>query len=277
MAELRFSGLEARPWFGAHLALIRGSWRSQKAYPVSFVMLTGAMLFGTSLDFVTIAIIFTRLPRLGGFSLYEVALLYGISGVSFAITDLALGAVDLLPDYIRLGTLDTLLLRPLGILYQIATSELALRRAGKLGQSVAVLLLALVGLHIAWTPAKLGMLLLTLVTGPLLFGSIWVACTAHVFWTIDTGEVANAFYYGGNLFAQYPVDLFGRWLRDLMTFVLPLAFVSYEPALYILDKADPFGLPGFVPLLTPAVALAAVAVAAVVWHAGLRRYQGTGS
>jgi ABC-2 type transport system permease protein len=261
----------------AHLALIRGSWRSQKAYPLSFVMLTGAMLFGTSLDFVTIAIIFTRLTRLGGFSLYEVALLYGISAVSFAITDLALGAMDLLPDYIRLGTLDGLLLRPLGILYQLATSELALRRVGKLAQGLAILLLALVGLHIAWTPGKLGMLLMTLVTGPLLFGAIWIACTSHVFWTIDTGEMANAFYYGGNLFAQYPVDLFGRWLRDLMTFVLPLAFVSYEPALYILDKHDPFGLPAFVPLLTPLVAVAAAVIAALVWRAGLRRYQGTGS
>jgi ABC-2 type transport system permease protein len=240
-------------------------------------MLTGAMFLGTSLDFLTIAIIFTRLPRLGGFSLFEVALLYGIGGVSFAITDLILGAVDLLPDFIRLGTLDSLLLRPLGILYQLAASEMALRRVGKVAQSAIILGIALANLQVAWTVPKAAVLLMSLVTGPMLFGAIWLACTAHVFWTVDTGEMANAFYYGGNLFAQYPLDLFGRWLRDLMTFVIPLAFVSYYPALYILGKADPLGLPGFVPLLTPLVALAAVGIAAAVWHAGLRRYQGTGS
>jgi ABC-2 type transport system permease protein len=58
---------------------------------------------------------------------------------------------------------------------------------------------------------------------------------------------------------------------------VPSAFVAYFPALAILDRPDPLGLPHALRYAAPVVAAAAVGVAALVWRAALRRYQGAGS
>ena len=48
-----------------------------------------------------------------------------------------------LPIRVRMGTFDSMLTRPLGPLFQLATEEFALRRVGKLAQGVVVLVLAI--------------------------------------------------------------------------------------------------------------------------------------
>ena len=58
---------------------------------------------------------------------------------------------------------------------------------------------------------------------------------------------------------------------------MPLAFVSFFPALYVLGKRDPFTSLGLVRFLSPLVAAATLMVARLAWNAGLRHYRSTGS
>jgi ABC-2 type transport system permease protein len=263
----------ARP----HLALLRASLRAQLTYRLSFALLTVTAGLATFMDFLVLAAIFTHLPRLAGWSLPEIGLLYGISGVAFGIADLCIGTLDSLPQMVREGSFDVVLVRPIGTLYQVLAREFGLRRAGKIAQSAAVLAFSLAHVHVSWSPPRVAMLASALVTAPLIFGSVWVIVMTHVFWTVDTGEVANAFTYGGSFIASYPINLFAGWLRDLLAFVIPMAFVSYYPVLFVLGRPDPIGLPAFTPLLTPAVAAGLVVLARVVWRTGVRHYRGTGS
>ncbi len=59
--------------------------------------------------------------------------------------------------------------------------------------------------------------------------------------------------------------------------MVPLAFVNWYPVLYVLGESDPFGLPDWVRLASPVVALVMAVLAAWAWRAGLRRYRSTGS
>jgi ABC-2 type transport system permease protein len=260
-----------------HLALLSASLRAQLAYRLSFALLTLNSMLATSADFLVVAAIFTHLPRLAGWSLFEVGLLYGIAGVGFGITDLCIGTLDSLPQMVRDGSFDVILVRPVGTLYQVLAREFGLRRLGKVAQAGSVLAISMAHVGIDWTPARLATLAGALVTGPLIFGSVWVIAITHVFWTVDSGEAANAFTYGGSYLASWPINLFAAWLRDLLAFVVPMAFVAYYPVLLILGRPDPIGLPAFTPLLTPAVAGALLVVALVVWRTGVRHYRGTGS
>ena len=62
-----------------------------------------------------------------------------------------------------------------------------------------------------------------------------------------------------------------------VTFVVPLAFVNWLPALHILGRPDPLGLPGWVDFASPAVAALCCVLAGAAWRAGLRSYRSTGS
>jgi ABC-2 type transport system permease protein len=59
--------------------------------------------------------------------------------------------------------------------------------------------------------------------------------------------------------------------------VVPLAFVSYYPVLFVLDKPVPLGLPPWTGLLSPLVAAVVAVLAGIAWRAGIRRYRSTGS
>ena len=116
--------------------LIGARIRSDLQYRASFVMFVTSQFLVAFLDFVAIAIIFSHVPRLAGWSLPEVMFLYGATNVSFNLADLFISQIETLPMHIRLGTFDSMLVRPLGPLFQLATEEFALRRIGKVAQGV---------------------------------------------------------------------------------------------------------------------------------------------
>jgi ABC-2 type transport system ATP-binding protein len=83
---------------------------------------------------------------------------------------------------------------------------------------------------------------LALPSGGIIFSSIFVIGAASTFWTIQANEAINIFTNGGVTMLSYPLEVYHIWLRRFATFVVPLAFVSYYPALFILDRPDPFNL-----------------------------------
>ncbi|MEW1796885.1 ABC transporter permease [Streptomyces niveus] len=258
--------------------LIVAMWmRSTMTYRASFAMTAFGNFAVTAFDFIAILMMFSHVDRLGGYSLPEVAFLYGAAGASFGLADLAMGSTDRLGRRIRDGTLDTLLVRPAPVLAQVAADRFALRRLGRITQGLLVLGYALATVDIAWTPVKVAMILMMILSGAVIFSAVFVAGAAFQFWAQDAAEVQNSFTYGGTTLLQYPPTVFAKDLVRGVTFVVPLAFVNWLPALYVMDRDDPLGLPDWVAFLPPLVAAGFCAVAGLAWRAGLRGYRSTGS
>ena len=254
-------------------ARLRSDWQ----YRASFILLAITQGLVASLDLAVIAVVFGQVDALAGWSGAEVALLYGLGGLAFGLGDLFVSQVEYVARHIKAGTFDVFLLRPLSPLLQLSASEFAFRRAARCAQPAAVLAGAVVVAGIDWTAAKVVMVPMAVVCGMAIFGAIWVITSSVAFWTVETQEFANAFTYGGNHLAQYPLDVLGAWLRRLATFVVPLAFVAYLPAAYILDKPNALGMTAEAAFLAPAVAALLVFVARAVWQTAIRHYRSTGS
>ncbi|MEU6283849.1 ABC transporter permease [Streptomyces sp. NPDC047028] len=258
--------------------LIAGMWiRSTMTYRASFAMTTFGNFTATFLDFVAIMLMFSRVDALGGYSLPEVAFLYGLSGVSFGLADLVIGSMERLGRRVRDGTLDTLLVRPAPVLAQVAADRFALRRLGRLTQGSLVLGWSLAHVDIDWTAAKVLLMPVMLLSGCGIFCAVFVAGAAFQFAAQDASEVQNAFTYGGTTLLQYPPTLFAKELVRGVTFVLPLAFVNWLPAAYVLGRPYPLGLPGWGAFTSPLVAVVCGVLAGLAWRAGLRSYRSTGS
>ncbi|WNC03282.1 ABC transporter permease [Streptomyces sp. CGMCC 4.7035] len=251
--------------------------RSTMAYRASFAMTTFGNFAGTALDFVAIMLMFSRVDVLGGYRLPEVAFLYGLSATAFGFADLALGSMDRLGRRVRDGTLDTLLVRPVPVLAQVAADRFALRRIGRITQGVLVLGYAFGALDVAWTPLKVLMVPMALLSGAAIFCAVFVAGGAFQFVAQDASEVQNSFTYGGQTLLQYPPSVFAKELVRGVTFVLPLAFVNWLPALYVLGRPYPLDLPTWVAFAPPLVAAGCCALAGLAWRAGLRSYRSTGN
>jgi ABC-2 type transport system permease protein len=256
--------------------LVAARVRAQWQYRTSFALQMLGVFLISFLDFAAILVIFENVPQLEGWTVEEVALLYGIGGLAFALTELAAGHLDLLPRLIRDGNFDLVLLRPRGSLYQVLAGDVRLRQLGKLAQSSAVLTFALVSVEIDWTAGRVVLLPVAILSGAAIFTALWVAAITIVFWAVDGREACSAFTDAGNFASQYPIDVYERWLQRLVTVVVPVAFVAYFPATFLLDKPNALGAPEWLGFLSPAVALVAGVAAGFIWRFAVRHYRSAG-
>lgn len=271
--------LPARAVWGVRAYLmVAGMWvRVSFSYRTSFVLMTLAQFLVTGLDFLAILVMFTHVDTLGGFTVEEVAFLYGGAGLCLGIADLVLGNIERLGTKVRMGTFDAMMVRPVPLFAQLCADEFALRRLGRIAQAGAVFAWALTAVDVDWTAGRVLAVPYLVACGTVVFLGFFTLGAALQFWTQDAAEVANAFTYGGNTLAQYPLTIYPTEAVRLLTFAVPIAFVNWYPSLYVLGRSDPFGLPDWVRLAGPLAAAAVAGAAALAWRAGVRRYRSTGS
>ncbi|MDM0018939.1 ABC transporter permease [Variovorax saccharolyticus] len=260
------------------LRLVAASLRGQARYPASAMLLTLSQFLATGIEVVAIWALFDRFGDVQGWRIGEVALFYGLVNVMFALADALGRGFDVLgTEFLRTGAFDRLLLRPRSLALQLMGHDLRISRLGRLLQGGIVLLFASAQAPIAWTPAHLALALFAIAGGVALFLGILVLQGTLAFWTVESLELANVFTYGGVEAGQYPMALYARWFRRLLTFVVPLACVAYYPGLAILGRADPLGAPAWVGWLSPLAGFAFLALSFGAWRLGVRHYASTGS
>ena len=256
--------------------LLIWTWtRAAMGYPVSFALMIVLGFAVAATDIAVILIVFANTTSLAGFSRDETLFLYGTANLAFCACDLFLSNLDRISQHIRQGTLDTMLIRPASSWIQVAADRFVPTRAGRILQAGVVLGYAMTALDLDWR--RLWMVPVMVVSGFVIFGALWTLAASLQFVLTDAPEVSSAFTYGTGQLTQYPLSIYGRDLARGVTYVLPLAFINWQPALYVLDRDDPFGTPGFMRFLGPVAALALALVAGLAWRQGLRHYRSTGS
>ncbi|MET8868959.1 ABC-2 family transporter protein [Nonomuraea sp. NPDC004580] len=258
-----------------YLLLIWTWTRAAAAYPASFAMMTLLGFVTAAIDVGVILVVFANTTSLAGFSRDEVLFLYGAASLSFTICDTFVSNLDRVSQHIKAGTLDTILIRPVGAWLQLATDRFNATRIGRILQAALVLGYAIAALGV--DVRRVWMIPVMVVTGIVIFAALWTLAGALQFVLTDAPEVVNAFTYGSQQLNQYPLSIYARDLVAGVTYVLPLAFVNWQPGLYVLGRADPLGTPEFMRFIGPAAALALALLAALAWRQGVRHYRSTGS
>jgi ABC-2 type transport system permease protein len=249
--------------------------RASLAYPTSFVLMSISGFLITALDFVALWLMFTHLEELGGFTLIQIALLYGASSIGLRTADMLIGSVEQIGLHIRTGRLDQMLTKPVPLLVQVCADNFSLRRFGQISQAVVVFVWGCYAVD--WTPPRVLVAILMIISSGVIFFGLFVAFSCVQFWTTDSTEFANAFTYGGNTITQYPLSIYPKEITKGLTFLLPIAFVNWYPCLYLLDRDDPFGLPSWLQFCSPIAAVVVLGVALLAWRTGVRHYTSTGS
>jgi len=260
-----------------YLRYIGISIRSQMQYRASFLMMACGHFLITGIEFIGIWVLFDRFGSLRGWTLPEVALFYGMANLAFCVAEAGARGFDIFPGMVRSGDFDRVLLRPRSTVLQIGGQELQLMRVGRFVQGLIVIVWAASALDVAWSPARVGLVVAAILGGGCLFSGLFVLQATMAFWTIETLEIVNTLTYGGVETAQYPLSIYRPWFRKFFVGVIPLACINYFPALAILDRPDPLGAPVFLRWAAPAVGVVFLLVTFRVWRFGVRHYRSTGS
>lgn len=253
------------------------SVRSQMQYRASFIMLSFGHFLATGIEFLATASLFSRFDNIEGWTLAEVAFLYGLVNIAFSFADAASRGFDVFGTMVKSGDFDRLLLRPRSTALQLAGQELTLRRVGRLIQGLGIFIWASYTLNIAWSFPKIGLTFIAIFGGACLFIGLMVIQATIAFWTTESLELMNTMTYGGVQTAQYPLTIYRTWFRKFFTYVVPLACVNYLPAVAILERSDPLGFPVVLQWVAPLICIIFLVVALQIWKIGVKHYRSTGS
>ncbi len=114
--------------FRLYLRYIAISLRAQLAYRATFVMKTLGHLLTTGIEVLGIWALFARFGTLRGWTLPEVAVIYGLTDTAFAIADALGRGFDKVGSILKAGDFDRMLLRPRSTVLQLLGYELQLMR-----------------------------------------------------------------------------------------------------------------------------------------------------
>ena len=245
---------------------------SLMSYKMSFVLTTLGQFFVSFNTFLGVYFLFQRFPQVKGYSFEEVILSYGIFLLAFSLAECFFRGFDAFSQIISNGEFDRMLTRPRSLILQVLGHKIEFSRVGRMFQALVMFIYAVTVSGIQWSGLKYLTVFHMLVGGVVLFASLFVVYASFCFYTIEGLEFMNIFTDGAREYGRFPVDIYGKALLKLTTYVVPFALIQYYPFLYLLGRVtDPIYI--FLPLLACLFALPV----ALFWRISLRHYQSTGS
>jgi len=266
-----------RAMAGICWALVRAGLREEMQFRANFLIEVAFGLVYQTVGFAFIWVVLGRFQAIGGWTLQEVTLLYGIQLMGHALWSLAFSRIINLPGMVQEGDFDTMLIRPMPIALQFMFGGF---RIAILGDVIGAVILLAAGLRVAtidWSPGKMAFLALAVIGSGLVRGAIELACSALAFRFLESGWAGWLVETMFGQFGAYPLDIFARRARQLLTFVIPVAFVAWVPSTVLLDRTDVLPFPAWVAWCTP---LLGVVLMTLAWRLFLhesRQYQSSGS
>jgi ABC-2 type transport system permease protein len=260
----------------AYRTVLASRIRSQTTYRASFALDVFGSLMVSLADLTEVYVIFHNVPLLGGLDLPAAFLVFGLANLGFQLADALFGRLDAVPELIRSGRLDAMMLRPQPLLAQLLTNDVVLRRIGGALVGAVVLTVGLLLTPIDWTAPRLALVVITPFCAAGVFSALFLAAGAVQFWLIDASEVTNAFTYASSYAAKYSSAVLPLPVRLLFAFVVPAAFTAYLPTLALLGRPGPAFLPSWLGWCGPGMAALAWTAALAAWGRGVRHYSGGG-
>jgi ABC-2 type transport system permease protein len=215
---------------------------------------------------VSLGAVYSHVHTLAGWTFGEAVL---VAGVFMIVNGLLLTFVEpnleWFAEKLRTGMLDDVLVRPVSSMF---LTSFATSRPWSLVDALIGVVVAGIGLRslegaVTVEGVLAGIFLIGV--GLIAAWAIRLACATVSFWAL--GLELSVFWYAPWTLGRYPVDAYGRVARTLLTYVLPVAFVSTFPVRALTRGAHGELLLGG--LVTAIVVCLAVAV---LWRAALRRY-----
>ncbi len=261
----------------SYAAMLRAALQSRMQYRGSFIAYIVTVLGFYGAQIAVIGVMLNRFQTLGGWSTGEVAFLYSLLVLAQGLVSMiGSGLVDF-AGVVRDGTFDRTLLRPLSSLLQILAMRFEPAGTAHVILGIAALITANALIEIHWTALNVLFLLSAIVGGALILLSVRIAVAAVAFFTISNAGLQHLVVFSSREFLLYPVDIYSRPVRFLLTFFFPIAFVNFYPAHLFLSRDDGALFHPYFQFMTLPVGLLCFWLGLRYWKFAVRRYTSTGS
>ena len=246
-------------------------------YRGSFIMYIFTVLGFYAAQIAVIVLMLHRFKHIGDWSQGEIAFLYCLLVMSQGLVSTVFSGLLNFSEFVREGTFDRVLLRPLSALLQILAMRFEPAGIAHFLMGIAALIAANLLMDLQWSFQSAFFLLLVIVGGALILGAIRIIIAGVAFFTISNAGLQHLVVFSSREFLLYPISIYLKPVQFFLTYLFPLAFINFYPAHFFLNKNDN-GLfnPIFVYLTFP-VGVGLLLLSLIWWRFAVRHYSSTGN
>lgn len=252
-------------------ALIRHSTLEEMEFRTNAVVNSVNTIVGLLFALYFLNAMFTEIGSLGGWNLHQVLALFGVSLILEGLLEVWLfPSLHALSEKVRTGDLDYLLVRPIDSQFLVSFSKISVWELPRVLIGIAVVMYAMHSEN-ALGVYNLAVFAALMAIGVSIFYSVFlITCTLSI-WFVKIGDVWILSYTLMEI-ARFPISAFPQRIRTLLTFIVPVFFISNVPV------AGAMGMVEWSPALG-AILIAAISlcISRVFWLFALRSYSSASS
>jgi ABC-2 type transport system permease protein len=242
-------------------------------YRLDFLISVLTMMLATACSLAAVWLIFSRAPRIAGWSFHEILFLYGFSLLPMSLFNMiSINLYYFSDSYIVMGKFDQVLVRPLNSLFQVLFEKFRLEAVADTVLGLLIVTLSARALHVRLGAGGWLFLVFAALCGGAIYTAIFLMLTSVSFWMEDRVGVIPP-VYNMLAFGRYPLEIYGTTIRFVLSWVVPFGFASFYPTAQLLHK-DAYRLYAW---LLPVVTGVFGAAALALWRRGVRNYTSTGT
>lgn len=261
-----------------YFLLLQIALKSMLQFNADFLIGVVGIFFMNGVNLLAIGVILGRFTDLAGWTIWQIVFLFGVWMTGNSLYSLLFYHLADLEEYIVDGAFDRFLVRPISPLIQILTVDVNINGIGDVLFGAACLASAMLNLNLHFSALQWLYLSVMLVSAALIELGITLSIGSIAFWTTRSASLIYAVnMVNWQMTQQYPLEMFGRGFRVLVTCIIPVAFINYYPARFLLSKTAPGDPWYFLSFMSPAIAVGLVALSVWIWSKGMRHYNSTGS
>jgi len=227
----------------------------------AFFVESALMLANNLIFFVMWRIFFLQFPDVAGWNFQDMLTLTAVGMGGYGLSQIWGGGTKNLSRMILNGDLDPLMTQPKNLLLHVVGSKVLSKGWGHL--MAGFILIPLGGIASVYT---LPLILLSMVSGGLVFTAVHVMVHSLAFWMGPMEGLAKKYCDALFLFALYPTNIYSGLLQLVMFTLIPAGVITYLPV----ELVRHFSWALFLALAGSTIAF--VAAACWVFYAGLKRY-----
>lgn len=249
--------------FGAIFSI---SLRRELAFRANLIFQLLMTATGIASGLAALGIVYSQTRTLGGWPFGETIVLLGTYQIMSGILSTFIEPnVTWFADQVRSGKLDEVLLQPVSSVFLVSLGSCAPLALSQVGMGIVVLGIGLHELGVVPTPWGVIGWLILLAVGIAITWASRVLIASLALWS--PGLELDVVYGAVWQFGRYPVTIYRQPVRFVLTWLLPVAFISTYPTRALTQGASPVLI-----VVGLAIGLAAIIIVQTVWNIGLRRY-----
>src|ERR1044072_5231489 len=210
--------------------MLRNSLIRELSFKANFLLWLIVEVLWFCGQIVFFGIIFGQVDRIGDWTKWQVIALVG-THQSIAQLFQAFFFVNIsnIPELVRTGKLDSLLLLPIDSQFAVSTKQFGLDSVLNALLGGAVVIVALAQLHVTPSIIVVLLYLVALAFGVAIHYSIMLTLAAVSFWIVRAQGLVYG-YFNFLHIGRYPDVIFPDWFRRIFSWVIPVVIVSNIPA-----------------------------------------------